>query len=144
MSVTKQFGDSRYESATTRLSGYMYICSKVSSSLEWTYHTQLKPTLSTNQHTFLPSKMADQTPNLAAVVPSAHSDVVVQERPIPSPGPDEILVQNKAIAVNPVDWKRPAWDFGISSYPVILGSGKTPLDFGLLLCARDLPYRFQP
>ncbi|KAK4101426.1 GroES-like protein [Parathielavia hyrcaniae] len=62
------------------------------------------------------------TANLAAVLPSAGSDLVIQERAIPSPGPDEVLIRNHAIAVNPIDWKRQVLGLFIASYPTILGS----------------------
>jgi hypothetical protein len=67
--------------------------------------------------------MSDQVPNFAAIVPAAAADVVDEERSIPSPKHGEVLIRNHAIAINPVDWKRQAWNFKIPSYPVILGSG---------------------
>ena len=63
-----------------------------------------------------------QTANLAAILPSAGAKLVVEERPIPTPGPDEILVRNHAIALNPIDWKRIDYNIAIPSYPAILGS----------------------
>ncbi|ODM21236.1 hypothetical protein SI65_04289 [Aspergillus cristatus] len=50
---------------------------------------------------------------------------VVQEAPFPSPGDDEILIQNKAVAINPMDWKIQAFGPHLpfpSHYPFILGS----------------------
>ena len=67
--------------------------------------------------------MATQDKNLAAVLLSPQTDLVVQERPIPTPGPGELLVKTKAVGLNPIDWKRQAWNFLIPSYPVILGTG---------------------
>jgi NADPH:quinone reductase-like Zn-dependent oxidoreductase len=67
------------------------------------------------------------TANLAAVLPAAGSNLVIQERAIPSPGPDEVLIRNRAIAVNPIDWKRQALGLYITSYPTILGMGTTPV-----------------
>ncbi|KAK3356754.1 chaperonin 10-like protein [Lasiosphaeria hispida] len=64
--------------------------------------------------------MSDQT-NLAAVLASPKTDFLVQERPIPSPGPGELLIRNHAVGLNPIDWLRQAMDFLISSYPAILG-----------------------
>ncbi|KAH6720885.1 chaperonin 10-like protein [Leptodontidium sp. MPI-SDFR-AT-0119] len=63
-----------------------------------------------------------QSKNLAAFLPAAASPLTIGERPIPTPGPGEILVRNYALAVNPVDWKRRDWGFAIPSYPTILGS----------------------
>ncbi|KAL2145656.1 hypothetical protein VTI28DRAFT_6714 [Corynascus sepedonium] len=66
--------------------------------------------------------MSSTIANFAAVLPSANSDLVIEERAIPSPGADEVLIRNHAIAVNPVDWKRQFLNLYISSYPAILGT----------------------
>jgi NADPH:quinone reductase-like Zn-dependent oxidoreductase len=66
--------------------------------------------------------MSNTTANLAALLPSATGQLVVEERPIPSPGPNDILLRNHAIALNPVDWKRQAFGIAIPSYPSIFGS----------------------
>lgn len=68
--------------------------------------------------------MSSTIANFAAVLPSAGSDLIIEERAIPSPGADEVLIRNHAIAVNPVDWKRQFLNLYISSYPAILGTGK--------------------
>ncbi|MCJ1326119.1 hypothetical protein MMC10_002783 [Thelotrema lepadinum] len=60
--------------------------------------------------------------NLAAVLPTAKSPVSIQSRPIPTPGPGQLLIRNHAIAANPVDWKIQAYDFFVTKYPNILGS----------------------
>lgn len=67
--------------------------------------------------------MSGQSKNIAALVPSLQADLVLEERPIPTPGEGEILVRNLFVPVNPIDWKRQAWNYLIPSYPVILGSG---------------------
>lgn len=59
--------------------------------------------------------------NLAAVVTGVKSPLTIEERPIPSPGPNEVLIRNEAIALNPVDCKRWAFGFFVKSYPTILG-----------------------
>lgn len=33
----------------------------------------------------------------------------IRDMPIPSPGPNEVLVKNVAVASNPKDWKVPLW-----------------------------------
>ncbi|KAH6635800.1 chaperonin 10-like protein [Chaetomium tenue] len=66
--------------------------------------------------------MSQTTANLAALLPSAGAKLVVEERPIPTPGPDEILVRNHAIALNPIDWKRIDFNIALPTYPAILGS----------------------
>ena len=58
----------------------------------------------------------------AAVLASAGSPLSVIDRDTPEPGPNEILIETKAIAVNPVDYYQR--DFGrppVLSYPAVLG-----------------------
>ena len=63
--------------------------------------------------------------NFAALLPAQGADLVIEERPISTPKEDEVLIRNRALALNPVDWKRQSSGFAIPSYPTILGSGKT-------------------
>lgn len=43
-------------------------------------------------------------------------------QPIPFPlNPDEILIRNDAVGLNPVDWKSVSFNFGIPAFPWILG-----------------------
>jgi NADPH:quinone reductase-like Zn-dependent oxidoreductase len=51
----------------------------------------------------------------------------VDHAPMPSPGPDEIVIKNKAVAVNPVDWKIQDSGLFIQSYPNVLGMLTTSL-----------------
>ena len=62
-----------------------------------------------------------KTANLAAVLHAAKGDFTVEERPIPVPGPGEVLIRNRTVAVNPMDWKRWAFGMAIPSYPAVLG-----------------------
>ncbi|KAK4114644.1 GroES-like protein [Canariomyces notabilis] len=59
--------------------------------------------------------------NVVAVMTGPKSPLTIEERPIPTPGPKEVLIRNKVIAVNPIDTKRWAYGFLIQSYPTILG-----------------------
>ncbi|KAL3471852.1 chaperonin 10-like protein [Aspergillus californicus] len=60
--------------------------------------------------------------HLAAVLTEKGSRLVVQSRQTPEPGPNELLIQVKAIAVNPVDCAQRDLGFPpISSYPTIIG-----------------------
>jgi NADPH:quinone reductase-like Zn-dependent oxidoreductase len=68
--------------------------------------------------------MSQHNKNFAAVLHKVATPLVVEEVPIPTPGPTEVLIRNHAIAVNPIDWKRQAWGFAIQSYPVVMGGGK--------------------
>ena len=70
--------------------------------------------------------MTGKITHKAAFLPAKGSDLVLGERETSSPGPGEVLIRNHVIAVNPVDWKRQAWGFMISSYPAILGAGTIP------------------
>ncbi|SPC65949.1 uncharacterized protein UHOD_04688 [Ustilago sp. UG-2017b] len=43
-------------------------------------------------------------------------------QPIPVPShPDEVLIRNDAVGLNPVDWKSVSYNFGIPAFPWILG-----------------------
>lgn len=41
--------------------------------------------------------------------------------PKPIPGPNEVSIRLKAIALNPLDWKKLYFGFMIESWPVVLG-----------------------
>ncbi|MEU2349719.1 zinc-binding alcohol dehydrogenase family protein [Modestobacter sp. NPDC049651] len=61
----------------------------------------------------------------AAWLPEAYGRLEVGPAPHPVPGPDQLLVRNAAIAVNPVDWViQVAGPFAYRwlSYPAVLGS----------------------
>uniref|UniRef100_A0A8H7KA80 Enoyl reductase (ER) domain-containing protein n=1 Tax=Bionectria ochroleuca TaxID=29856 RepID=A0A8H7KA80_BIOOC len=60
--------------------------------------------------------------NIAAVLSTKQGQIEIAKRPIPTPKADEILVHNKAIAGNPVDWMVRDYGFGITEYPTVLGS----------------------
>ncbi|KAI9660443.1 MAG: hypothetical protein M1821_009793 [Bathelium mastoideum] len=45
----------------------------------------------------------------------------VKSAPYTSPGPNEIVVKNHAIAINPVDWGLQAWAIFPLQYPAVLG-----------------------
>lgn len=53
--------------------------------------------------------------------------------PTPAPGSDELLVRVESSALNPVDWKVHDYDFGVPSYPAILGSDVA----GVVVAAAD-------
>ncbi|KAE8383604.1 chaperonin 10-like protein [Aspergillus bertholletiae] len=63
--------------------------------------------------------------NSAVWLLEAGGQFVVQEAPMPSPGPGEVLIKNKAIAVNPMDWKIQVYGPHLpfpKQYPFILGA----------------------
>ncbi len=61
--------------------------------------------------------------NTAAFLLEKGGKFVLKERPIPTPGPGEVLIRNHAIGLNPVDWKRQTFGFAIQKYPGIIGTG---------------------
>ena len=60
--------------------------------------------------------------NQAALLKEVNTPLTIVERPIPTPGRDDILVKNAALATNPVDWKMQENGMLIESYPIVLGS----------------------
>ncbi len=58
----------------------------------------------------------------ALVVLEKGGEYVVRDIPTPKPGPGELLVDVKATALNPVDWKVHDHGYFISEWPAILGS----------------------
>ncbi|ETI27258.1 hypothetical protein G647_09941 [Cladophialophora carrionii CBS 160.54] len=62
-----------------------------------------------------------QLVNYAAWIPSEKAPLVVATAPFPDLAPDELILKNAAVAINPVDWKiQASGGFGLS-YPAILG-----------------------
>ncbi|KAE9374049.1 zinc-binding oxidoreductase CipB [Stipitochalara longipes BDJ] len=59
--------------------------------------------------------------NYAAIIPSAKAQLSVSQTPFPSCGPDELIIKNHAVAINPVDWKIQSSSSFNLSYPFILG-----------------------
>jgi len=59
--------------------------------------------------------------NTAAFLEKLNTEVAIKTRPIPTPGHDEVVVRNYAVASNPVDWKMQESGLFIKKYPVILG-----------------------
>jgi hypothetical protein len=111
-SLNKDWGPSINAFRTT-VQHRPYVRTRSSQALHQAFH------LLPHNHT-----MSQQSKNFAAVLHQVASPLVAEELPKPKPGPTEVLIRNHAIAVNPVDWKRQAWGFAISSYPVVMGSGK--------------------
>ncbi|KAI1383939.1 GroES-like protein [Hypoxylon trugodes] len=60
--------------------------------------------------------------HLAAFVPGKAQNLEVRERETPKPGPDELLLDVKSIALNPIDYKARDSGFAIAEYPAITGS----------------------
>ncbi|KAI0150120.1 GroES-like protein [Hypoxylon sp. NC0597] len=60
--------------------------------------------------------------HLAAVATGKAQPLKVQERQTPKPGPDELLLEVKSVALNPIDWKMRDFGFTVAGYPAIFGS----------------------
>lgn len=60
--------------------------------------------------------------NSAATIQQAKARITVEDRPIPIPQASQLLVRNRALATNPVDWKIQDSGHFISKYPNVLGS----------------------
>lgn len=60
--------------------------------------------------------------NKAALLLEKGAQLVVEDRRIPKPRANELLIKNHAIATNPVDWKMQDYGVFIDRYPTTLGS----------------------
>lgn len=59
--------------------------------------------------------------NKAAYLESAGQALVVREAPMPTPGPNEIIFQNHAVAINPLDWHMTEHGVFVKEWPAIVG-----------------------
>ncbi|KAL4953508.1 chaperonin 10-like protein [Aspergillus filifer] len=59
--------------------------------------------------------------HLAAIFPSKNTPFTLQRRPTPKPGPGELLIAVKSIALNPADTIMQSHGLFIQSYPTVLG-----------------------
>lgn len=66
--------------------------------------------------------MSSSSQHLAAILPSKGSPLELTHRPTPTPGPNELLIEVKSIAVNPIDYYMREMGFAVASYPAVIGS----------------------
>lgn len=63
--------------------------------------------------------------NFAAWMPAPKQRLQVSEAPLPTPGSHEIVIKNRAIAINPIDWivqaQGTALAFSFIKYPYVFG-----------------------
>ena len=80
----------------------------------------------------------------AAILHAVGSDLVVERRPTPSPGPGEDLLRNHAIGLNPIDWKVQAMPNELAVLPLVLGTGMSSKTCKLQsLPGLDYPFGFR-
>lgn len=60
--------------------------------------------------------------HLAAILPTKGSALEVTHRPTPSPGPNELLIGVRSIALNPIDCRQRDYGFAVAGYPAVVGS----------------------
>ena len=72
------------------------------------------------------NKVAGSSPpsgqHLAAILHSAGSALDVTYRPTPTPGPTELLIEVKSVALNPIDWIQRDTGFSLAICPAVVGS----------------------
>ncbi|CAK7897337.1 hypothetical protein CAAN1_03S07668 [[Candida] anglica] len=57
----------------------------------------------------------------ALLITAFHEPLAVQSIPIPVLGDHDVLVQNKVVGLNPIDWKGKKYRFGVYNFPWING-----------------------
>ncbi|KAB8219293.1 chaperonin 10-like protein [Aspergillus novoparasiticus] len=79
--------------------------------------------------------------HLAAVSPAKGRPFELEIRPTPKPGPDELLIAVKSVALNPADAIMRGQGLFISTYPTVIGFDMS----GLVLAVGDnVPVSYQP
>ncbi|KAI5209316.1 oxidoreductase-like protein [Aureobasidium subglaciale] len=66
--------------------------------------------------------MSDNANKAAWITEAKATPLKVDTAPMPSAGADEVVIKNKALAVNPVDWKIQDSGMFIQNYPNVLGT----------------------
>lgn len=59
--------------------------------------------------------------HLAAVAVAKDAPLEIQARPTPKPGPNDLLVAVKSVALNPADWIMRDMGIHVTTYPTVLG-----------------------
>jgi NADPH:quinone reductase-like Zn-dependent oxidoreductase len=57
----------------------------------------------------------------AITIPEKFGQFTSATRPIPTPGPRELLIKVQAVALNPIDWKNRKYSFLLDQYPAVVG-----------------------
>lgn len=61
------------------------------------------------------------TANYAAWLIGPKKDLEVKQTPYESPGPKDVIIKSRALAINPVDWQMQDTGVFIEQYPTIFG-----------------------
>lgn len=59
--------------------------------------------------------------NKAAFLDDVGAKLSVRDAPMPTAAPGRVVIKNKAVAVNPVDWKVQDKGNFVRSWPIVLG-----------------------
>jgi NADPH:quinone reductase-like Zn-dependent oxidoreductase len=59
--------------------------------------------------------------NKAAWIDAKGTNLRVGDAPMPSPGPGEIVIRGRSVAINPLDWHMQDWGVFIKEWPSIFG-----------------------
>lgn len=59
--------------------------------------------------------------NKAAWLDEAKGSFQVRDAPMPTPGPNEVVIRNHAVAINPLEWAQQYLGIVVNTYPHILG-----------------------
>lgn len=85
--------------------------------------SQLSTKVSITYNCYTNSTMSPPpTKHQAAIIPQKGGPLSVVERPTPTPGPKELLIEVHALALNPVDFYQRDLGLFIQDYPAITGS----------------------
>jgi NADPH:quinone reductase-like Zn-dependent oxidoreductase len=66
--------------------------------------------------------MSSSGHHLAALLTAAGAPLEVTSRPTPTPGPNQLLIEVKSLALNPLDHKQRDYGMRVASFPAVLGS----------------------
>ena len=59
--------------------------------------------------------------NVAAWLDGTGKELRIAEADLPTAGPDDVIIRNRAITINPIDWKIQESGYFIKKWPAVLG-----------------------
>jgi len=60
--------------------------------------------------------------NKIAFLDAPATPLRIADAPMPEPGPNDVVIKNRAIAINPIDYMQQATGYFLKNYPHVLGS----------------------